>query len=118
MEYFINDPNLVRSPPAEIRLLDLHAEPEPDRKRLRVVLNLTPFQQRPNIELDLKDSSGNVVASASIIEPVGWKLELTLHIRKPDPVYGKYTLTANLSYPELGDIDRRSLIIEIPVPAE
>lgn len=118
MEYFINDPNLVRSPPAEIRLLDLRAEPDPERKRLRVVVDLTPFQQRPDIELDLKDSSGNEVASVSIIEPVGWKLELTLHIRKTGSVYGRYTLTANLSYPELGEIDRRSLIIEIPIPAK
>jgi hypothetical protein len=118
MEFFFNDPNIVRYPPAEIHLLDMRANPAPDGKRLRVALDLTPFQQRPIIELDLTDSSGNKVASASIIEPVGWKLELTLHIRKTDPTYGKYTLSASLSYPELGEVDRHTLIIEVPVPAE
>jgi len=116
MEFFINDPNIERYPPAEVHLLDLHADSDPDGKRLRVTLELTPFQQRPIIELDLTDSTGNKVASASIIEPLGWKLELTLHIRKAGPTYGKYTLAASLSYPDLGEIDHRSLILEVPIP--
>ena len=118
MEFFINDPNIVRYPPAEIQLLDLRTNSDPDGKRLRVALDLIPFQQRPIIELDLKDSAGNGVASASIIEPVGWKLALTMHIRKTGPANGKYSLTASLSYPEMGEIDRRTLIIEVPIPAE
>jgi hypothetical protein len=117
MEFFTNDPGIVRYPPNEIQLLDLRADSDPERKRLRVALDLTPFQQRPNIELELTDSSGNEVASASIIEPVGWKLELTLHIRKPGQTNGKYTLVASLFYPDLGEIDRRTIIIEVPVPA-
>jgi hypothetical protein len=118
MEFFINDPNIIRYPPAETHLIDLRANPEPDGKRLRVTLDLTPFQQRPIIELALTDSDETEVASASIIEPVGWKLELNLHIRKTGPTNGKYTLSAILSYPELGEIDRRILIIEIPILAK
>ena len=118
MEFFINDPSIPRYPPAEVHLLDLRADSDPDRKRLRVTLELTPFKQRPIIELDLTDSAGTEVASASIIEPVGWKLELTLHIRKTGPTNGKYTLSASLSYPELGEIDRRILVIEVPIPAK
>lgn len=118
MEFFINDPNIVRYPPAEIHLLDMRANPASDGKRLRVALDLTPFQQRPIIELNLTDSSGDNVASASIIEPVGWKLELTLHIRKTGLTNGKYTLSASLSYPELGEVDRHTIIIEVPVSAE
>ena len=118
MEFFINDPNINRYSPAETHLLDLRANPDLDGKRLRVALDLTPFQQRPIIELDLTDSTGNEVASASIIEPVGWKLELTLHIRKAGPTNGIYELAASLSYPELGEIDRRTLSIEVPVPTK
>jgi hypothetical protein len=118
MEFFINDPNLIRYPPTEIHLLDLRANSFPDGKRLRVALELTPFQQRPLLELVLIDSAGNEAASASIIEPVGWKLELTLHIRKAGSTNGKYTLSASLSYPELGEIDRRTVIIDVPIPAE
>jgi hypothetical protein len=117
MEFFINDPNIIRYTPSEIHLLDLRTNSYPDGKRLRVALDLTPFQQRPIIGLDLKDSAGNEVASASSIEPVGWKLELSLHIRKTGSTNGKYTLSASLSYPELGEIDRRTLIIEVPIHA-
>ena len=118
MEYFINDPNIVRYPPTEIRLLDLHADSDPERKRLRAALGLTPFQQRPSIELALKDSAGNEVASDSIVEPDWWKLELTMHVRKTGPANGKYSLSSCLSYPKLGEIDRCTLIIEVPIPAE
>jgi hypothetical protein len=118
MEFFLNDPNIVRYPPAEIHLLELRAIPDPDGKRLRVTLELTPFLQRPLLELELIDSVGSKVASASIIEPVGWKLELTLHIRKTGPTNGKYTLSVSLSYPELGEIDLRTITVEVPNPAK
>ena len=118
MEFFINDPNLIRYAPADVRLLDLRAEADGEKKRLRVALELTPFQQRPNIELNLTDPEGNEAASASIIEPVGWKLELTLHIRRVDSADGKYTLAASLSYPELGEIDRRTLIVDVSATAK
>jgi hypothetical protein len=118
MEFFINDPNIARLPPVETRLLGLRAEASPDGKRLRVVMDLTPFQQRPCIELSLTDSAGNEVASASVVEPVGWKLELTLHIRKTGATAGTYNLAASLSYPELGEVDRRSLTIEILTPTQ
>lgn len=118
MEFFINDPDIKRLPPAKTRLLDLRAEPDPDGKRMRVALDLTPFQQRPYIELSLTDSTGNEVATASIVEPVGWKLELTLHIRKAGATAGTYTLTAILSYPELDEVDRHSLTVIIPAPIE
>ena len=125
MDFFFVDPNIERLPPTQTRLLDLRAESDPDGKRIRVAMELTPFQQRPYIELTLTDSAGHEASSASIVEPVGWKLELTLHIRKPVaplPTYearGKieesgmhtieYTLTASLSYPDLGEMDRRRI---------
>jgi hypothetical protein len=114
MEFFLNDPQLPRVPPEATRILNLHAEPYPDGKRLRVALDLMPFQQKPNIELTLTDSTGEEAASASVVEPMTWKLELTLHIRNVNPSRGKYTLTACLSYPDLGEVDRREVTFEIP----
>lgn len=130
MEFFFADPKVERKPPAETRLLDLRAEPDKDGERIRVTLDLTPFQQRPYIELSLADSNGNETASASIVEPVGWKLELTLHNRKPfhplpatrprskievlEESVKQYILTAILSYPEIGEVDKRKITIEVP----
>ena len=114
MEFFLNDPEVQRVPPAETRILDLRTEPYPDGKRVRVALDLTPFLQKPYIELTLTASTGDEAASASIVEPMAWKLELNLHIRKADPADSKYTLAARLSYPDLGDVDQREITLEIP----
>jgi hypothetical protein len=111
MEFFLNDPNVKRLPPNETRLLELRANPYPDQKRIRVVLELTPFQKRPYIELFLADSTGDTASTANIVEPVGWKLELTLHVRTA-PADGNLTLLAILSYPELGEIDRLEINID------
>lgn len=117
MEFFLTAPGIERLPPADTRLLDLHAEPYPDGKRLRVTINLTPFQQKPYLELTLTDLTGDIIATTSIIEPVAWGLELTMHILKPGATAGgSYKLTAILWFPELGEIDRRDLPVEIPSP--
>ncbi|MBI4730544.1 MAG: hypothetical protein HY781_00110 [Chloroflexi bacterium] len=127
MDAFFLDPNVERLPPEATRFLDLRAESYPDGRRIRIGLELTPFQKRPNIELTLADSLGRACGSASIVEPMGWKLELTLHIRsqtRDTPALsaveglhvtpGAFTLTALLSYPDLGEIDRRQVSIQIP----
>lgn len=118
MDAFFLDPNIERLPPDSVRLLDLRAEPYPDGQRLRVGLELTPFLQRPEIELELTDPKGLPCGSASLIEPMGWKLELTMHLRPQAPdtsheTSGRYTLTAILSYPDLGETDRRQVTFEI-----
>jgi len=119
MEFFVNDPQVARLPPEETRILDLRAEPYPDGKRVHVNLEeLTPFQQRPYLELTLNDPNGNEASSASIVEPVSWKLELTLHLRKPNPSGGTYTLAAHLSYPDLGEMDQREETVQIQPPAD
>ena len=114
MEFFSADPDIERMPPATTRILDLHASPEKGGRRLRVTLDLTPFQQRPYLELTLADLVGNEVSSASIIEPVVCRLELVMHIRKPDATAGTYNLSASLFYPELGEMDQRKISVAIP----
>ncbi len=129
MEFFFADQNVERRPPAETRFLDLHAAPDAEGYRVRVTMELTPFEKRPYIEISLTDSAGLEVASASIVEPAAWKLELTLHIRKVDPTGGKaasgvkmnetvaktepLTLRAALSYPGLGEIDHRAITVPL-----
>jgi hypothetical protein len=124
MEFFFTDPNVEKLPPEKTRFLDLRAEPNPDGKRIRVSLDLTPFQKRPYIELTLTRPDGRVVSSASIVEPTAWKLELTLHIREPistepgpgteasDVKTSSCTLSASLSYPDLGEIDQHQITVE------
>jgi hypothetical protein len=117
MEFFLTNPDVQRLPPPETRVLNMRAEPYPDGKRVRVVIELTPFQENPYLNITLSNPVGEIVAEASIVEPATWILELNLHIRKPCAIAGgSYKLSIILSYPSLGEIDHRDLLIEIPSP--
>lgn len=98
MEFFFPEDNLSRTVPEETKINSLSAQPYPDGRRLRVNLEVTPFQKRPYIEVTLNDSSGAEVASASIVEPMSWKLEFTMHIR--GELKNPYMLNARLYYPD------------------
>jgi hypothetical protein len=99
MDFFFPEDNLNRMVPEETHITDLSAEPYPDGYRLRVNLQITPFQKRPHIEVVLRDSAGDEVASTSIVEPMGWKLEFTMHLLDAE-LKNPYTLEARLFYPD------------------
>jgi hypothetical protein len=98
MEFFFPEDNLTRAVPEETKISLLSAQPYADGRRLHVNLEVTPFQKRPYIEIILNDSNGDEVASTSIVEPMSWKLEFTMHIR--GELKNPYTLNARLYYPE------------------
>jgi hypothetical protein len=124
MEFYLTEPEAERLPPADTRLLDLRAEPYPDGRRLRVALDLTPFEQKPTLELTLKNSAGEIVAETSIIEVVSSSIEITLHIRTQtqresealEEITGSsFMLSGILSFPDLGQVDRRDITVIIPL---
>lgn len=98
MDFFFPEDNLIRAVPEETRITALTAEPYPDGRRLRVNLEITPFQKRPHIEVALTNAEGDEVASTSIVEPLSWKIEFTMHIR--GELRNPYKLSARLYYPD------------------
>ena len=84
--------------PEETHITSLSAEPYPDGYRLHVNIEMTPFQKRPHLEVTLNDCDGDEVASATVVEPMGWKIEFTMHIR--GELKNPYTLEATLFYPD------------------
>jgi hypothetical protein len=103
MEFFFPEDNLTRAVPEETKITSLSAVPYPDGFRVRVNIDVTPFQKRPYIEVMLNDADGAEVASTNIVEPLSWKLEFTMHIR--GELRNPYTLNARLYYPEDGPSD-------------
>ncbi len=77
------DPSEAPVPPQEVRVRRIDLKPFPDRRRIKVHLELTPFHERPTLEVEVRDPDGEKVASTSIIETVDYQLEFTLHLRKP-----------------------------------
>ena len=112
MDYFNMDPNELRHPPEDIRISSLQVEPYPDGRKIHVLLQLTPFQKPPCIELTLLDPSGEEIGTASIIEPSRWKQEITMHIKNSDTI-GEFSLSASLFYPDKEVQDIQSIIFKI-----
>lgn len=97
MDIFFQDPTVIPLPPEEVRIRSLRAEAWPDGQRVRVFLEVDPFQKRPSADLLIQDSTGQILASASVIESMTRQIELTLHLRgeaQPGPIL----LTALLYY--------------------
>jgi hypothetical protein len=111
------DPPEDALPPAEVRITGLRAEPWPDGQRIRVLLSLTPFLERPNLTASISDPQGEEVAGASIVETMDIQIAFTLHIRA-DLQPGEYTITISLEYADLGQVDQRSLKFDPRQPLE
>ena len=114
MDFFLPEDNLIRAVPEETRISALSAQPYPDGHRLRVNIEITPFQKRPYIEVTLHDSNGDEVASTNIVEPLSWKLEFTMHIR--GELNNPYTLEAKLFYPDGPTAEPRTFTFDVKPP--
>ncbi len=98
MDFFFPEDGLQRVTPEETHITSLTAEPYPDGQRVRVNIEITPFLTRPYIEILLTDAEGDEVATASIVEPMGWKLEFTMHLRGANR--SPFQIEARLFYPD------------------
>ena len=97
MDIFFQDPTAIPLPPDEVRIRGLRLELAPDQRRVRVLLELTPFQKRPNGEVIITNPKGDEVASVNIIESIVPRMEFTMHMRGELPA-GDYQLNATLYY--------------------
>ena len=104
MDIFFSDPTEIPLPPEEVRIRELQAEPWPDGRRVRVYLEVDPSQKRPSADLVIKNENGEELASASIIENVLRKMEVTMHLRG-ETLAGSYSLTATLFFASVEEPD-------------
>ncbi len=54
-------------PRKDVRITGITATPYDDRRRVRVEIEITPFAERPNLDISIQNERGQVVASASAI---------------------------------------------------
>jgi hypothetical protein len=104
MDIYFTDPSDVPLPPDEIRIRKFAAEPYTDGRRVRITIEVSPFQERPSGEVTIQDEDGNQVASASIIEAIESNIEITLHMRSADP-QGTYTASTYIYYVDDLDVE-------------
>jgi hypothetical protein len=97
MDIFFQDPSETPLPPEEVRIRELRADVWPDGQRVRIYLEVDPFQKRPNADVYIFDSEGREVAQTSVIQAMNRKMEFTMHLRQ-DNLQGEYLLRAILFY--------------------
>ena len=114
MEFFFPEDNLNRMVPEETNITSLSAEPYPDGYRVRVKVQITPFQKRPHIDVRLTDADGEEVASTTIVEPLNWKIEFTMHIR--GELKNPYSIEATLYYPDGPSQDPQKFDFDVKPP--
>jgi hypothetical protein len=114
MDFFFPEDNLNRMTPEETRITALSAQPYPDGYRLHVNIEMTPFQKRPHLEVALIDAENNEVASTTIVEPMSWKIEFTMHIR--GELKNPYTLAAKLFYPDGPSAEPQTFSFDVTPP--
>ncbi|MGJ3240483.1 MAG: hypothetical protein ACFE0Q_17375 [Anaerolineae bacterium] len=93
-----DDPNKVPQPKDEIKIESLTAQVYPDRFRVRIDIEVTAFQERPNLLLVMKDASGQIINELNIIATMHAVMDFTMHMRGMDDPAGTYTIDAELFY--------------------
>jgi len=88
----------VPQPKDKIKIEKLEAKPYPDGWRVKVVIEVTPFQVRPNLEIRVKTVEGRVVSELSVIETMHRHMEFTIHIRGVTSPVGAYAVEVDLFY--------------------
>lgn len=112
---FFNDPNRIPQPRDKVRIENLEIRPYPDRFRVHLRIEVTPFQERPNLVIVARNGQDRIVSELSVIETMHADMEFTLHIRYVDDPTGIYTLTTELFYETKNPPqDRRIETFEIP----
>jgi len=102
MDIFFHDPDDVPLPPNEVHIRQFNAQPYPDGRRVRVYLEISPFQQRPSAEISIIDAEGQEVANVNIIETIDPRMEMTMHLRSVQG-QGPFTIRADLFYEALDE---------------
>jgi len=97
MDINFHDPSDIPLPPEEVRIRELRAEPLPDQRRVRIFIEITPFQQKPNLEIKILSESVREAASLSIIEAIDYKMQFTVHL-KDEPHSGDYIASMEVYY--------------------
>jgi hypothetical protein len=104
MDIFFDNPNDPPVPPDEVAIRNLTVKPYEDGRRVAVDFEITPFQEKPNLEIDVHNKNGDLVATFSVVEAIEPKMSFTLHLREESP-RGGYTLSMVVFYTDLAAMD-------------
>jgi hypothetical protein len=102
-------------PRDEVRVDNVKAAPYPDGRRVHVEITVTPFRERPNLEIAILDARNKIVSTASAIAIMNFRVALTMHLRDVTDPTGDYTVRVQLYYEDPADPqDTRIAALTVP----
>jgi hypothetical protein len=90
---------------ADVRLKNLGVFVYEDGRRIAVGFELTPFLERPSLEVIARNARGEEAGSMIVIEALSPNFSLTLHLRDREPT-AEYQLEAVVYYQEDREAER------------
>ena len=83
----------------DVRFTSVAVKPYTDGRRVKLNFALTPFEERPSVDMDVTNAEGRQVASLSLIEAMDTGFDFTVHLRGPEP-RGEHVMHLVLFYLE------------------
>lgn len=118
---FFDDPERRGNARDDVRLNKLGIYVHEDGRRIAIGFNLTPFAERPSIEVTATNSNGQPAGSLTIIEALSPNFNLTMHLRE-ESVDNKYEIEAVVYYKDDDgaqvEVDRKRTAIDVSRPGE
>lgn len=118
---FYDDPVLEPRSRDDVRFNQLGLYLYEDGRRVAVGFDITPFLEPPHIEVTVRNDTGQIASSLSVIEAVQANFNVTLHLRDEMPSK-HYRVDASLYYSSPGEerlvVDRVSRMLDASRPGE
>lgn len=118
---FFEDPLRGPRPREEVRFNQLGLFVHEDGRRMAVGFDITPFLDRPSIQVVVTNESGQEAATFSVIEATQPNFNVTIHLRDDEPSE-TYTVEAYLYYASPGEprmvVDRTARTFNASRPGE
>lgn len=99
---FFDDPLQNPKSRDEVRLKQLGIFVYPDKRRIAVGFDLTPFLEKPSLEVVVTNAKGVRAGTLNVIEAFQPNFSLTLHLRDEEPT-GVYDVRAVVYYVTPGE---------------
>ena len=115
---FFDDPADMFKARDDVRIKDIVTEVSPEGRRVSVGFDLTPFRDRPSLDVVIVNAEGEIAGNITVIETLAHQFILIIHIRDKNPTT-RYDVFTELFYTgEPGDprqvIDRHQTEFTIP----
>ena len=118
---FFDDPSQAPKAREDVRINRLGLFIYPDKRRVAVGIDMTPFLEGPSLEINIHNNIGEPAASLNVIETNDPNFSLTMHLRDSQPT-DQYHLQVVLYFAKPGEdkliVEKQTAVFDITRPGD